>query len=955
MSDSSNSDDSPAVPGFVKSDDADQNYEVINEDTPSTVSNETDGRDVEMVDLDEADPSWKPYFRYDAAYSDQYDAIESLLNVLGDNGYYGFEGACGTGKTLASVTAGIHAIRDNDDLDDSYCAVDETFPDYWRLFAVTPLKQQLLQFVDEMRGINRSLPASVDKVPTVTMRSRGDMMAYSQADVDLPDTQSFNDTANELREMTRDLIRFDSDIPLDWPAEMSPSPFSHFNYDWDSATTEAEEHRESHRYNPERAEAVTRILSNLETMGGSPVSKLTVDGTTAPYPSRIPATQVVADVGHHEFGPAQLPEELQGNFDPFYAGAFAGYDGLPFSFDDATNHVFNRDDLFDIAVSNGICPHEAMVMLAGRAEVILGNYYHIFDPQTRLLTDNKLDLLDEHTIVTVDEAHQVESRVRDILSESASAYTLSRAENDIDIIHKYARGDINQTPTPNLSSDQQQKAKRLAQTAINDMGGPSMGVDDLPNLKRLLMETRQFLFQAGDEAVEDRFGDTGWFDAMRVYQWTVKSIENPVSKPEQPEVTDGFTQRIESRQNVGVDMMEKAYPLSLGVEEAFDRLESNGIHARDSVVAGVGKLLNRWKKENSVEYHREVVLQHSRKSEIKGSYPEWVKEFTPELQLYNCIPRDELRAVFGELGGGVLMSATLQPEDVFAEAVGINDIPYPGLEDEAGASDSDSETGSEVATQPSTDSDTDETRIRPSQFETYPIRFREENRLSIIADLPKYTSTNRGDQTTTYLKMNDVRQQYADLISNVVQSEGNIMVVMPNYSEAQWIHDFVAESAKTDKRLHLDQSSSALETEATLESFFEPGSAAIFTSNRGTITEGVDYDGEKLHGCIVVGIPLPYMSTRTDAVVEAYDRRMDTGSGYETAMKIPSVRKVRQAIGRVIRGVDENGVRVLADGRYADSGYRGANQYLSEKQQREFKTTSSPIRDIQSFWDGADN
>jgi len=44
--------------------------------------------------------------------------------------------------------------------------------------------------------------------------------------------------------------------------------------------------------------------------------------------------------------------------------------------------------------------------------------------------------------------------------------------------------------------------------------------------------------------------------------------------------------------------------------------------------------------------------------------------------------------------------------------------------------------------------------------------------------------------------------------------------------------------------------------------------------------------------------------------------------GWAYAVEIPTIRKTRQAIGRVVRGPDDFGVRILADRRYtsADMG-----------------------------------
>ena len=204
--------------------------------------------------------------------------------------------------------------------------------------------------------------------------------------------------------------------------------------------------------------------------------------------------------------------------------------------------------------------------------------------------------------------------------------------------------------------------------------------------------------------------------------------------------------------------------------------------------------------------------------------------------------------------------------------------------------------------------------------------------------------------------MTSTRKQYADIILGVARRKGNILVAMPSYREAKWAYDYVRDHG-TDKRLHLDQSSTDQETTATLESFFADGDAVIFTSTRGTITEGVDFDGEKLHGCMVVGIPiLPTQTERMQAIKNAYDEQIDTTAGFEAALTIPAVRKARQTIGRVVRGASEVGFRVLCDERYLNTDWAGVNSYLSAVERAEF-TTVSPDQvsaRIDEFWETAD-
>lgn len=64
---------------------------------------------------------------------------------------------------------------------------------------------------------------------------------------------------------------------------------------------------------------------------------------------------------------------------------------------------------------------------------------------------------------------------------------------------------------------------------------------------------------------------------------------------------------------------------------------------------------------------------------------------------------------------------------------------------------------------------------------------------------------------------------------------------------------------------------------------------------------------------------------RTRAVESAYDSEF--GHGWDYAIEIPTIRRVRQALGRVVRSPDDYGVRVLLDARYVSSSVKKMGKY----------------------------
>lgn len=885
-------------------------------------------RTLKMADID---AGWAPYFRYETVYEDQRAAIESFLDTLADRGYYLKEGACGTGKTLAAVTASVHAMRNPSQL--SNRAPEETsFPAYDRTMVVTPVKKQLQQFIAELRGINATLPDETEPIPTVVLRGRADMMAIKNAE--LPELD-IEEATQDLRATTREIIRFNSDIPLEWPDTLSPPAHSMVEYDWSSAGKEAVQAQSNYQYDPNRARAVKHIVTKLASENGASGDRLQVDGIETPYPDQIPHTSQIVDVDRLDSNFNQLPSDLQGRFDPFYAATMSGLEASNIEFADAPNYVVDRQALFEATVADGRCPHELMGLLAQQAEVILGNYNHLLDPETRYLTDGKLGLLDERTIVVVDEAHQLEERSRDTLSTSIDLYTLTKARNDIRIARHYAEGNLTESPTPDIS----QSGARLAQEIVTQgakLRTTGIEIEELRAVEELLDIAERKLIEASEEidivGTILRFGETD----SELKGREARSMVDPNNL----HWGDELTNTIDTHESASVSVMESAERIMNRLEDVFDAFAESDILDRTPQGQEVGAFFRQWAQAPHEVYHPEACVIPSQKTSFPDRFPAWVENWTPELRLFNCIPQRELRRVFAELGSGVLMSATLRPKDPFREAIGIDAVPRAGALDNKIQPVDDTTT---IRMNGITDKMTADIETRPTTFDRFPLRFPPENRLSVVADLPKFTKSNRGEQKTVREEMTNTRKQYAEVIAQVARTHGNILIAMPSYSEAAWVHEYLM-TLSHEKRCLIDESSTADETDTLLEEFFTGGDAILCTSLRGTITEGVDFDGEKLHTCLSIGVPLAPPSSEMDAVEVAYQRAVDETSGREAARLIPSTRRVRQSVGRVIRGVEETGVRILADERYGTSEDTNLRQYLSPQQQREF--TSIKYEDI---------
>lgn len=885
-----------------------------------------------------SDCDWQDLFPFEQPYPQQVEAVEEFLDVLSDNGFYAVEGACGTGKTLIALVSGLYVIR-NDSV--TVTGSRRSLPEYDRIVGVTPVKQQLTQFVEEIRAINANLPADIEPAQGLVLRGMTDLMAYARADnlnfeaelsqrleqassdnSDIATVGSFRQQVSAIRQTARDLIKEGSPVDLEWDVqpetctvnncrkltrlgETTRCPFHQYADDDDDGPW----------YDEVRAERISELIANLSG------TRLEVAGTTTPYPAELPTVRDVMPFQDTEA--AVSPDDP---FDPFYARAVAG--NMTVEFGHGAQHVLDGEALVSLAAAEGFCPHTTMSRLMSEAEIIIGNYNHLFDPDTRVLTKEKAGILDRNTLAVVDEAHMVEEKTREMLSYEGSVYTFQWARNDVQQAFELANGIVG----PN-SNEKAGEAKETAREILSD--SPAYVT------RGALEETLEFLdwaMSTVDDIVIDYLSAEyeNWPSAIGDGRPPSDSVD--LQEPGTVE-RDEFTQRLRNSEFDESDCEQ----LPAIADAVIDIHREIDISDRETAVDEVAELFYRWVTEGNTEYFRELQIEHSPHQNPGQTLPDWCERLNATLHIYNCIPNHSIGQIYDELGGGITMSATLEPMAAYRQAAGLQQL-----------ADGTSEPLSDTAP------DNDATEISGSNFQggrrvddaTYGLAFPEENRASWTVKLPKYTYNNRGTPTQSYAEMEPIRQQYADALTTVATSPGNILIGMPNYSEAKWAAALL--EAETDQTIYHDESSTDEETTALLHEFFDTGGVLI-TSSLGTVTEGVDYDGAKLHTAAVVGVPFKNtQSKRTEAVIEAYDQGMsDSWSGFDLAVGIPAVRKARQVIGRVLRAPEEVGTRLFLDERYSQTGPYNVGQYLSDQEFDEFKTVSPDMLDLafQQFWE----
>ncbi|WP_369729066.1 ATP-dependent DNA helicase [Natrarchaeobius versutus] len=763
---------------------------------------------------------WRPIFGHDEPYDAQVDGIETAVETARERGFSVVEGACGTGKTMIALTAGISLVRDPD-------------ADYERVFVLTSVKQQLRQFETDLETINENLPDDAEPVSGLTLVGKADVCPYNRERAAGIDDGNVYDRCETLRDRTRDL------------------------------TGEGGETTAGALAAEARSQQIG--LADSGSRGGG-ATFLETAGEATPYPPDLPT--------YGEGGPVGAETE----YCPFYARYLEdlpdeGSDGdaaeaVPYDFTGAG--MVTPEDLVARSARHGTCPHSVMGAALGHVEVVVGNYYHAFDPRT--VGSFTGALVDDSTFVVCDEAHMLEPRVRDLVSDGVADATLRDAETELSRVIQ-----------PVKFEREGRQAEGGSKTADADLVRAELNDSDVSYEE--LNRTLEFLRDLRGEldrrvtAYLDR-NHRGWQSNLT----DLEDAEIPLRDPAEP-AEDELTEWAHKAGYGDADWV-RAEAVGAVVARILNEAEDE---ERTRAAPAVGRVLGEWYRRGHTDYFREIELERTW-NEVESA-DSWRRAYTARLALHNCVPSDAIGSRLAAFGGGILMSATLEPIEAFTEVTGLE---YLEREEE-----------------------------RPVVERRYGLHFPEENRESFAVAAPKFTYDNRGRPG----EENPTRDHYADAIERIGRLPGNVLVGMPSYAEADWIAGALED--RLSKPVLLDAASDDETTESLKSEFFDGEGKVLVTSLRGTLTEGVDYSGDRLSAAVICGVPIVNTSSpRTKAVRRAYDDEFEDGFTY--ALTIPAVRKARQAIGRVIRSPEDVGVRVLLDERYARESWDSVRPYLPD-------------------------
>ena len=233
-----------------------------------------------------------------------------------------------------------------------------------------------------------------------------------------------------------------------------------------------------------------------------------------------------------------------------------------------------------------------------------------------------------------------------------------------------------------------------------------------------------------------------------------------------------------------------------------------------------------------------------------------------------CIDPKDIIGFMRGLKGAVHMSGTLQPLEQYVRTIGLpND----------------------------------------TVMKTFPSPFPTENRSVIyLRDVTtKYDDMKRDPSIFTRME-----RTIAKLCNSV---DKNTLVFFPSYSMMIKMRPFLERDVS--KRIYWEESRKQKQTMNSLDQFRKGRNGVFFTVMGGSIAEGIDFPGDELCFAIIVGIPYPPPTLEQKAMSDMFDQKYGQGIGWKYMSEVPALRKIKQAIGRLIRTETDRGMAVIMDSR----------------------------------------
>ncbi len=488
-----------------------------------------------------------------------------------------------------------------------------------------------------------------------------------------------------------------------------------------------------------------------------------------------------------------------------------------------------------------------------------------------------------------------EKRSRSIKNQSGGCRYYDRIKTEIDTVERYLKDNYPTSDELDRYCEKlgvcpyemkKQLMKKVDVVAVpyvhilsSDIRGNLMinlGVDDSPESILLIVDeahnlvdaardqesftiTRDMVDNAIDECDTMRGNPTVWQEAtlkefLMFFKNCIRNVATEKLGLNEKEVVltdDYIEQRMMTKFSMRTNDLEAAIAKIMDYGEARTEILMEQGDNRVSEIQTLGIAINDWCSSASSRFVRSLKIDQD------GEYLS-----------AKCIDPYEISLFLNSIPGAIHMSGTLQPLDQYARVLGLKGNP---------------------------------------RFRMYPSPFPPENKSVLyVNDVTTQQKEMQKDPS-----MQKRIERYISMLCNSVDK--NTLVFFTSYSFMRMMRPYL--ETHISKDLYWEESRNQRKTMENLAAFRNGRNGVFFSVMGGSVAEGMDFPGDELCFAIIVGIPYPPPSSEQKAMSAMFDQRYGAGKGWIYTSEVPALRKMKQAIGRLIRTETDRGMAVILDSR----------------------------------------
>lgn len=148
------------------------------------------------------------------------------------------------------------------------------------------------------------------------------------------------------------------------------------------------------------------------------------------------------------------------------------------------------------------------------------------------------------------------------------------------------------------------------------------------------------------------------------------------------------------------------------------------------------------------------------------------------------------------------------------------------------------------------------------------------------------------------------------LLEILLAVERNTAVFFPSHD---LLRRFLDLRGKLPRPLYIEEQGMSQSEFMDVVERFRADNAVLFAVSGGRVSEGMDFPAKDLELAVIVGVPYPKPTAKLNSMITFCDAKFQRG--WEYAVDAPTRRRLRQAIGRLIRSETDRGVAIILDGR----------------------------------------